>query len=197
MVDALLVAKIVLISFIVISPLLSYKAVTFLDITGIKIMILISIVLISFIDLELAILSTIAFLVLLINLYNINCKALRQIHEQKVVPAESKVFKAVVAEVGSEMSQIPPSAENSVPFVATELAQIIPTPSGTKNIITEYQTVMTMPKAYCSASTELYDIVSDNLYEHNIDAKIKPYEAYIKQLSPNESLKLIQTNELI
>jgi hypothetical protein len=190
MVDAALVAKIVLISYIVISPLFSYKAITFLDTTTIKVLILISIVLISFIDLELAILATIAFLVLLINLYNISCKAL---HQKGMVSSESKVFKAVVP---VESEAVAPSEVMSFPPVVP--SEMIPTPSGTPSIMTEFppQSLFQTPQAY--SSDPKYDIVqSENLYEHNIDAKIKPYEAFIQQLSPNESLKLIQTNELI
>ena len=66
--DVLLFFKIFIFAYIVISPFINNSWLKFINYTPIKIILLIIIVLLSFIDLQLAVLSMIAFLIILVNL---------------------------------------------------------------------------------------------------------------------------------
>lgn len=66
--DTLLIIKILILVYIVLSPFINYKHMRFMNSTFIKISILILIILVSFVDLQLAILLMVAFLVFLVNL---------------------------------------------------------------------------------------------------------------------------------
>lgn len=62
--------KIVLFVFIAISPVLNFKVLSFLNNTFIKILLLTCIIILCFIDFQLGLIATIAFLIIIINLNN-------------------------------------------------------------------------------------------------------------------------------
>lgn len=66
--QVMLALKIAVFAYIVLSPFLDHRAVTFLNSVGSKIFMIVLIVIASFIDLQLAILMTLGLLVLVINL---------------------------------------------------------------------------------------------------------------------------------
>ena len=68
MLDYLTILKIIVTLFIVASPFINYTPLQFFNLLGVKILLIVSIVLASFLDLQLAILMTLALLILIIHL---------------------------------------------------------------------------------------------------------------------------------
>lgn len=66
--DIVLSTKIIIFSYIVISPFISYKYLSFLNTIAAKISIILLIIGTTFLDIQLAIILTLAFLILVINL---------------------------------------------------------------------------------------------------------------------------------
>lgn len=64
----LLYVKVALFAYIVISPFINYQYISFMNTLPVKILLLLALVGASFIDLHLAIIATLAFLVLMINM---------------------------------------------------------------------------------------------------------------------------------
>ena len=64
------IIKIILFVFIAISPVLNFKSLLFLNNTFVKILLLTCIIILCFIDFQLGLIATIAFLILIINLNN-------------------------------------------------------------------------------------------------------------------------------
>lgn len=201
-----MIAKIILLAYIIVSPFFNYKYVAFMDQTVIKILILVAIVLISFIDIELAILSMIAFLLLLINIYCMEMvEATQKLQKNKEeVSSDSSDNSSIDKQTSEDMPILllpAPTLVNSyLPIVVENLTsqelQDNPGNPGNASIPSGGNSIMSsFPEPYCV--DDKYDsVMSNRLYEHNIDSKIKPYEAFVKQLSPDESLDLIQNNDI-
>jgi len=131
----MLIPKLLVFSYIVLSPFINYKYISFLNTILAKMLFIIIIVGVTFYDLQLAILLTLALLVLVINLNSTRL----------------------------------PKKEHFVPIM---------TP------ISEF------PQENCAtAETAVSEPVSNHLYNLYVDPKIKPYEEYVMQLSPPESVE--------
>lgn len=174
--DVLLISKVVVLGYIIISPFLSYSKVTFMNETYIKILLLCAIVGISFIDLQLAILCMIAFLVLLINLYKLDLLTLKT----KVSQETSFIKQAFT------MQENPILPETV--FQETKIEKF--TDEDVKETIYEF------PQPYCPGNQYGPDFISEKALSITTDNRVKPYEEFVRKLSPEDSLKIIQSNEL-
>jgi hypothetical protein len=68
--EPLLISKVLLFLFIIMSPFINFANLQFLNILPVKILAVIALLLVCFVDFQLALIGTIAFLVLIINLNN-------------------------------------------------------------------------------------------------------------------------------
>ena len=256
--DTLIVLKIIILGYIVLSPFLSYKYMTFVNATPIKILILLLIVLVSFIDLQLAVLLMIAFLILLVNLN----KEVLVLLKNKVTSEESG--KVLLSKVLSEIKTIPEQMyvqdinkqeiASKLPVITMPTSQketmvrgnsLFPLPSDTMevpNMISEdipqgvterfvdvdmeidprldfrmqraglqnqvqeqireqshepvhAQTMYNFPAPYCKNLEHLDPyLISNNMFLYSTDDRTKAYEEYVRVLSPEEKLEIIQTN---
>jgi hypothetical protein len=152
--NILLTAKVAFFLYILLSPFINYKYLTFMNQIGWKVLLLVIIVASTFVDLQLSIIMTLAFLILMIHLN------------------KDVIFG------GAAMRE-----NFSIGLPVAELQRIKDVPGGT---ITEFPDK-------CGAEFEEsnggsggvrpIDRANINLYDLYIDPKIKPYEAYIRQLS--------------
>jgi len=143
--NILTVIKIAFFMYIILSPFINYKYLTYLNNVCIKVILLVIIVTVSFIDLQLAIIMTLAFLILIINL-----------NSTLIFGSKTEAF--------------------SVGLPVAEIKRIETLPS---------QTIYEFPDK-CDTAEALNppkESQNKNLYDLYIDSKIKPYEAYIRQLS--------------
>jgi hypothetical protein len=143
--NILTILKIAFFIYIVLSPFINYKYLTYLNNICIKVILLVIIVTVSFIDLQLAIIMTLAFLILIINM-----------NSSLIFGQKTETF--------------------SVGLPVAEIKRIETLPS---------QTIYEFPDKCDSPQTLNPDkqTQNKNLYDLYIDSKIKPYEAYIRQLS--------------
>lgn len=158
----LLVAKIAFFVYIVLSPFINHAPISFLNTLVAKILLLAIIVGASFADLQLAIVMTLAFLILIINL---NKEAIFGIKNTpgSQMPSMSEHFS-----VGLPREALAPDSKKFEP--------------PTSNNVT------TFPDQ-CDSFKEDREKISKDLYDLYIDPKIKPYEMYIKALSNPESVE--------
>lgn len=156
---ALLAAKIAFFVYILLSPFVNHKPVSFLNSLPAKILLLVIIVGASFVDLQLAIIMTLAFLILIINL---NKEIIFGV-KNKAVPAAPGISEHFAVGLPRE-------------FLASDTRE----PGA--------DTMTAFPDR-CDASKGDRERVSKDLYDLYIDPKIKPYEMYIKALSHPEAIE--------
>jgi len=166
--NVLLTAKIAFFLYILMSPFINYKYLAFMNQIGWKVLLLVIIVAATFVDLQLSIIMTLAFLILMIHLN------------------KNVIFGGALRESMRE--------NFSIGLPVAELQRIKDVPGGT---ITDFPDK-------CGAEFEEsnggsgggrgrgegsegaanpIERANINLYDLYIDPKIKPYEAYIRQLS--------------
>lgn len=68
--DVVLISKVILFIFILLSPFIKFNTLTFLNNVIIKILLVITLLVLCFVDFQLALIATIAFLILVINMNN-------------------------------------------------------------------------------------------------------------------------------
>ena len=159
---ALLVAKIAFFVYIVLSPFINHKPISFLNTLPAKILLLIIIVGVSFVDLQLAIIMTLAFLIPIINL---NKEAIFGIkHAPMGPPGLSEHFSVgLPREALASDTRTPPYTDTMSEFPDSKADR-------------------------CDAYKPEREKISNDLYDLYIDPKIKPYEMYIRALSHPDAL---------
>jgi hypothetical protein len=100
--QGLMVIKVIVFIFIVLSPFINYKYVEFMNMLGFKVALLAVIVVACFVDLQLAILLTLAMLLLVINL---NMKK-HETFENAAPPAIMTVFPEERSSVCHEVKEV-------------------------------------------------------------------------------------------
>jgi hypothetical protein len=185
--NAMLVVKAIILVLIVVSAFIDVSKATWLNTTPVKIGILVAVLLVSFFDLQLAILCTIAFLVLLINL---NKKAIIKVFQER---------KIVKEEMFRGESLFPPASDKFVPVPPVTEHYLAPEPSKKqdeqmKNSVN--QTIANFPAPYCPGPQYDNTYISETVFSHNVDERTKPYEEYVRLLAPGSSLEQIQTNHI-
>lgn len=159
---ALLAAKVAFFVYILLSPFVDHRAVAFLNALPAKILLLAIIVGASFVDLQLAIIMTLAFLILIINL---NKEAIFGIRNAGVPTVGISEHFAV---------NLPTPGRDAIA-------------SDTRDP-PESDTMTAFPDR-CDAFNGDRERVSKDLYDLYIDPKIKPYEMYIKALSHPDAIE--------
>ena len=159
--DFLLISKVILIVFIVASPFINYNYIGVLNNAPFKIMLLLIIVIVSFLDMQLAILLMVVFFILLVNFNNL------EIHQ--VLKKEQPLNLSM-------------SMPTSMPLPIST-----PTPTLTYEIVRDVDEPSTLVQDYR---------IEPFLQEGELDEKIKPFEAYIRILSPEDSFEKIQENSV-
>lgn len=184
--DLLLVVKLIVLSYIVVSPFINNQWLFPLHSLAFKIMLLVLIIAVSFIDLQLAVLLMVAFLIMIINLNKNDITKLSK-QESTYAPSfkEHMVRGLSVYPMPSDIEQHSIESERSISEDFTQ-QQAPPKIS---------QTMYQFPAPYCKgvAHVDPYQI-SDNAFLYSTDDRTKPYEEYIRTLSPDTSLENIQTN---
>lgn len=177
--DVILVLKIVVLAYILVSPFVDHSVISFVNATPVKVLLLIAIILVSFIDLHLAMLFMIAFLILLINLYKKDLQNLKNTIPRKhnMMPNTHQNVKEHMVR-GQSIMPIPSENEHIEKFSDQHVRQ----------------TIAEFPAPYCPGKDYGHNSISDQLYLMKIDDRVKPFEEYVRRLSPEESIKLIQTN---
>lgn len=251
--DTILILKIILLVYIVLSPFISYKYMRFINAAFVKIAILLLIILVSFVDLQLAILLMISFLVLLVNLNKESVfkvktstseeKLLPQVlSDIKTLPEKIYVHSQVLQPKISQDSVIVPQLlqkenfprANSLFPLPSDIMEVpektIGNPTGTLERFIDMkleptldtrmqrakladqvneqiheqtynpmnvQTMYEFPTPYCKGVENIDPyVISNNLFLYSTDERTKPYEEYVKILSPECALNNVQTNEL-
>jgi hypothetical protein len=168
----LLISKIIIFLYIIISPFINHKKyLSIFELLPVKIIVLIIIILTALIDFQLAILLTIALFVIIINL---NKNQLFQLFKENTVDNSRNI--GIIPEI--------PKVYNSIPINQN------PNKYVKENIIMPYN----FPDDRCNTKP-FEDIgISNELFSHYIDSKVKPYEVYIKMQTNSENLKKVQTN---
>jgi hypothetical protein len=210
--DLLIFVKILIFGYILASPFISHIYLTFINYTPIKIIFLIIIVLLSFIDLQLAVLTIIAFLLILVNLNKEDIKNMQKKADKEYTTSEElthniidSIAKPINKEEmirGKSILQIPSDIleieKFQNPFSEMPNNPIKPNEKYEQtyryNYNDETQTISKFPKPYCNIVEYDPILISQGLSDYSLDYRTKPYEEYIRHLSPNKSIDNIQTN---
>jgi hypothetical protein len=171
--DALLVAKLAIFLFIVSSPFYDgAKAFSFARNDIVKLLLLLIVIGLAFVDLQLAILAAIAFFIILIY-------TLPNIAE----PPKDVAIKASRSTVFTETDILPMYEE------PVEIAPEAPEEVEMRDIP---QTMFEFPDARCAVPVEAnHAYMNDSINNHYLDDKIKPYEQYISQLTNQDYLEAV------
>jgi len=237
--DVLLFFKLFIFGYIIISPFINNSWLKFMNYTPIKIVILITIVLLSFIDLQLGVLSMVAFLVILINLNKeeimvMNNKANSEIKTSQemmsritsmenppgkeqmirghsVFPIPSDVLQPILPSSitkSSDISQF--SEELKIEKFQNELGGVGGSPNPNQDFspyrqnyddsndvamlreeTNVRQTISSFPKPYCHAIEYDPILMSEGISDYELDYHTKPFEEYVKNLTPEMAKQII------
>jgi hypothetical protein len=166
------IIKGVLLFYIVLSPFLNHKDLWFLNHIIFKISILILIIFLSFIDMQLAILLTIALLVMIINTNKHDIMMLKKtIPQEHIITDKNEEIIPIHYVVATEQEQ-----EQVLQPLVSETAQ----------------TMYDFPEPYCPGTSN--PDLSDSISMWMTDDRTKPYQDFINVLSPLESINNIQSN---
>jgi hypothetical protein len=230
--DLLLFVKILIFVYIVASPFISHVWLRFVNYTAIKILLLIIIVFLSFIDLQLAVLAMIAFLIILVNLNKEDIKNMTKTADKKFTTSEE--LKNHISSIIQSEEHITQTKEHMVrghsifpipsDILEVEKYQNIDGEQSPDVNFEEYQnqnidaeqsqnpfpekshgnnyddesevrqTISEFPKPYCNIIEYDPILISQGLSDYSLDYRTKPYEEYLRHLSPNKSIENIQTN---
>jgi hypothetical protein len=206
--DLLLFVKILIFAYIVSSPFISHSWLTFINYTPIKIIFLIIIILTSFVDLQLAVLAMIAFLLILVNLNKEDIKKMQKKADTEYTTSEelaNHILTSIKNPInkehmirGQSIMPIPSDIVKIEKFKNTTFENQI---SPIQKFNTEYeneeeviQNISQFPKPYCNIIEYDPILISQGLADYSLDYRTKPYEEYMRHLSPNKSIDSIQTN---
>ena len=193
--DPLLIIKLLVLSYILISPFVSHASLLPFASTPVKILLLVMIVVVSFVDLQLAILLMIAFLVMIVNLNKDEVVRLQTVSMPKNIISQEQVKEHMVR----GQTIYPQPSDIAQPVIDASKQQLMTPETFTQESdITQSEIPQTMsefPKPYCKGvgSTDPYQI-SGSLFLYSTDDRTKPYEEYVRMLSPDSSLNAIQNN---
>ena len=217
--DVLLFFKIFIFAYIVISPFINNSWLNFINYTPIKILLLIIIVLISFIDLQLAVLSMIGFLIVLVNLNKEEIISMNKKASQEVKTSQEltqHIIKSIENPINKEQmirgqSILPISSDILQPIEST-LSNIPKTSDISQLKIENYQnekenqqsyrksyddetdvrqTISNFPKPYCNIIEYDPILISEGLSDYSLDYHTKPFEEYVKHLTPEMAKQII------
>ena len=228
--DVLLFFKIFIFAYIVISPFINNSWLKFINYTPIKIILLIIIVLLSFIDLQLAVLSMIAFLIILVNLnkediISMNKKATQEvktsqeltqhiitsmekpinkeqmIRGQSIFPMNSDILEVTnlgsttgVAKLDNTVGIEKFQNENSNQEYQQQGYRRNYDDSDANELRDETnvrQTISNFPKPYCNIIEYDPVLISEGLSDYSLDYHTKPFEEYVKHLTPEMAKQII------
>lgn len=204
--------KTILFLFILSSPFYNVQDVFyFLDVFPAKIILLVIIIIASFIDLQLAILASIAFFILLLTFANNNITRSRVFTNDSdnkyitkmpltipMVTSDSEFLKKKLIE-----NNLPPKIENKNPnFMKYIEPTTLPTSQSFQCKIKEdiiqdienlqkptMQTMYSFPDVDCKTPKEANnDYMNRAQVDYTLDQKIKPYEEFISQMTNLETL---------
>ena len=201
--DLLLIVKLLVLAYICISPFLSHKALLPFASTPIKIIFLVIIIAVSFIDLHLAILLMVAFLVMIINLNKYELDRLQTTKPSRYPNSTMQEHNWQVKEHMARGQTIYPQPSDTIQPLIDASRQNLMTPEEFSQPVSSLQgsklpqTMYDFPAPYCKGvgPTDPYSI-SDNLFLYSTDDRTKAYEEYIRVLSPSSSLEKIQNNHI-
>lgn len=166
---SLWVIKSILVLYIVVSPFFNHKELWFMHHILFKISMLLLIIAASFIDMQLAIILAIAFLVMIVNTNK---------HEIMM------------------LIKSPAPLQESAAAATTTAAAVVQEESAPTHTYTytDDQEDDQIPEAYCPGHAN--PDLSGSILAHMTtqDSRIKPFEEFVNVLSPNESLENIQSN---
>jgi hypothetical protein len=177
--DALLFAKLAIFLFIVSSPFYDgAKAFSFARNDIVKLLLLLIVIGLAFVDLQLAILAAIAFFIILIyTLPNIAGPPPKDDTIQHNSSSTTVFTKAAIPPVYEEPLTITPEAPEE------DAMRDIP------------QTMFEFPDTRCAAPVEANQAyMNDSISNHYLDEKIKPYEQFISQLTNQDYLEAVSTS---
>lgn len=215
-IDNILIVKIALLLYIVSSPLWNHSYISFANHLIVKIALLGVIIGVAFIDIQLAIICMIAFLVMIVNLNKAQLKDLSNkasVLQESMSSAKSFEFPSLTStfedsqstpRIGDTMSSsellpiTPPlSSAHAMPHEMPHEMSHDKQVNEEQHVPNSIPQVMTdFPQPYCGDTKIRPMEISNNINAYFLDEKTKPYEEFIKALSPEESLKLIQSNEI-
>jgi hypothetical protein len=182
-------AKVAFFVYILISPFFNYTHVSFMNNMFIKILMLGIIIAASFVDLQLAIIMTLAFLVLIINLNKDVIFGIKQNMPMITLSTPLVMAEMPVMNGGPGMSGMPggPVMSGMPGGPVMSGGPGGPGVTGVSehfsvNVPIETDNLIEFPDK-CDKVTKEKGQISNNLYDLYIDPKIKPYEMYIRQLS--------------
>lgn len=156
------VLKVIMITYIIMSPFIQYQYVSFLDNMIVKVLILVAIIVACFMDFQLAIVMTIAFVIFIINV-------------------NTSIIESVKKNIQSDLY-------TNFPLPSKELQYI-------RETLPSQDPMETADNVQCTNASKT-DINND-LVNHYIDPKIKPYEVFISMLSDPGSLDNIQNGSVL
>ncbi len=204
---ALLVSKVLIFLYIITSPFIDHvKYLSIFNTITFKILILILIVITSFIDIQLAILLTIAFFVMIINFNKSQISKLfvnqPQVETQsqpqlqaQLQPQSQPIISSLHNNIEEEQSKVTLSPA----LLKTDVGGHIPTLRSsidTSLSVVPYtgETLYDFPDATCNTKPFEDTGISKDLIGHYIDPKVKPYEVYIRMLTNGDNLEKAQSN---
>lgn len=180
---SLFVAKALVFLYIILSPFIDHqKYLKFLDNIAAKVMILVIIIIVSFFDFQLSVLLTIALFVLIINLNKNHIAKLIDISKPAPYIPPSPI---VIAETTQPIMHIQSSEESENFQNSTLDTDVVPYTS---------DIMFNFPDASCNTKAFAETGVSDDMLNHYIDPKIKPYEVYIQMMTSKDKLADAQNN---
>lgn len=183
----LLIIKVTVFFYIIISPLIDHrKYVPFMESYIFKVILLLLILATTFVDFQLALLLTIALFIIIINFsrYNVE-EVITKTNELRKVPLYVKQNEIIKPETIPNQS-IKPIRSPIVPKNDDMEEQIeVSYPDGN---------MYDFPDASCNTKDFDNSQISDNLLTYYLDEKTKPYEIYIRMLTNAENLHNVQTN---
>lgn len=157
------ISKVILVIYIIMSPFIQYQYVSFLDNMIFKVLVLVAIIVACFMDFQLAILMTIAFVIFIIN---VNTTIIESV-KKSIQPDHYTNFQLPQREIEYLRANMPAAQD---PQEAADNVQ---------------------------CTNPVRTNINDDLANHYIDPKIKPYEVFISMLSDSKSLDNIQNGSIL
>lgn len=167
--NILLTVKVVFFLYILLSPFINYKYLAFMNQIGWKVILLVIIVAATFVDLQLSIIMTLAFLILMIHLNKDVIFGSAEMRENFSIGLPVAELQRIKDVPGGTISDFPDKC--GVEFEQSNGGNGEVSGRGIGSSGNGEGTANPIERA------------NINLYDLYIDSKIKPYEAYIRQLS--------------
>jgi hypothetical protein len=167
--NVLVVAKVAVIFYILVSPFINYQHARFMNAAIVKFLIIIGIVGACFVDFQLAILMTIAFVILMINM---NTDIIAKAAAKNVAkPHDTFVnYPEPLFDMRSEVAVTPEDVPPADPMASAD------------NV--------------ACANTERNNM-NEDMATHFIDPKIKPYDVFISMIAEPSHLDAVQNAAIL